>query len=90
MSKHLLEPLKMLSNHKSVKKIKTAIYFAHPYCSWEKGSIDHANKLIRQYVKKEDDLNIYIKEQLIEIQHNINYRPREKLEYDCPKNIFYR
>jgi IS30 family transposase len=71
------------------KKIKTAIYFAHPYCSWEKGSIEHANKLIRQYVKKEDDLNIYTKEQLIEIQHKINNRPREKLEYECPKNIFY-
>jgi IS30 family transposase len=71
------------------KKIKAAIYFAHPYCSWQKGSIEHANKLIRQYVKKEDDLNIYTKEQLIEFQHKINNRPREKLEYDCPKNIFY-
>ena len=48
-----------------------------------------ANKLIRQYVKKEDDLNIYTKEQLVEFQHKINSRPREKLEYDCPKNIFY-
>ncbi|PHR46821.1 MAG: hypothetical protein COA32_10090, partial [Fluviicola sp.] len=71
------------------KKIKAAIYFAHPYCSWEKGSIEHANKLIRQYVKKEDDLSIYTKEQLVEFQHKINNRPREKLEYDCPKNIFY-
>jgi IS30 family transposase len=71
------------------KKIKAAIYFAHPYCSWEKGSIEHANKLIRQYVKKEDDLNIYTKEQLVDFQHKINNRPREKLEYDCPKNIFY-
>lgn len=71
------------------ERIKAAIYFAHPYCSWEKGSIEHANKLIRQYVKKEDDLNIYTKEQLVEFQHKINSRPREKLEYDCPKNIFY-
>jgi len=30
--------------------IEFSYYFAHPYCSWEKGSIEHANKLIRQYV----------------------------------------
>jgi len=34
------------------KSINAIVYFAHPYCSWEKGSIEHANKLIRQYVKK--------------------------------------
>ena len=78
------------AQHQSIsKKIKTAIYFAHPYCSWEKGSIEHANKLIRQYVKKEDDLTIYSKEQLLEIQHRINKRPREKLDFESPKNIFY-
>lgn len=61
------------------EKIKTAIYFAHPYCSWEKGSIEHANKLIRQYVKKDSNLNTYSKEELLEIQHTINSRPRKKL-----------
>lgn len=43
------------------KKLETTIYFAHPYCSWEKGSIENANKLIRQYVKKESNLNDYSK-----------------------------
>jgi len=71
------------------EKIKTAIYFAHAYCSWEKGSIEHANKLIRQYVKKETDLNTYSKKELTDIQHTINSRPRKKLGYNCPKNLFY-
>lgn len=72
------------------KQLETTIYFAHPYCSWEKGSIENANKLIRQYVKKESNLNDYSKEQLTQFQHKINERPREKLNFDSPKNIFYK
>jgi len=78
------------AKHLEVKdKLKATVYFAHPYCSWEKGSIEHANKLIRQYVKKEDSLNEYTQEQLTQIQHKINKRPREKLNFDTPKNLFY-
>lgn len=71
------------------EKIDTKVYFAHPYCSWEKGSIENANKLIRQYIKKESNLNNYSQEQLNEIQYKINNRPREKLKFDSPKRIFY-
>jgi len=72
------------------KKLQSVIYFAHPYCSWEKGSIEHANKLIRQYINKKSNLNDYTDEQLTEIQHKLNNRPREKLDFDCPKNAFYK
>ena len=65
------------------------VYFVHPYCSWEKGSIEHANKLIRQYVKKDSNLNDYTQAQLTEIQHKINSRPREKLCFESPKEMFY-
>jgi transposase, IS30 family len=71
------------------KKLKTTVYFAHPYCSWEKGSIEHANKLIRQYVKKDSNLNDYTQVQLTDIQHKLNNRPREKLNFESPKNIYY-
>jgi IS30 family transposase len=71
------------------KKIKSIIYFAHPYCSWEKGSIENANKLIRQYIPKDSNLNDYSENQLTEIQHKINNRPREKLHFETPKDIFY-
>jgi IS30 family transposase len=74
---------------KVTKKLKTPIYFAHPYCSWEKGAIEHANKLIRQFILKEADLTKYSQQQLTEIQHLINRRPREKLNFKSPKEIFY-
>lgn len=71
------------------KKLKTTVYFTDPYCSWQKGSIEHANKLIRQYIKKDSNLNDYSQSQLTEIQHKINDRPREKLKFKSPKQIFY-
>jgi IS30 family transposase len=41
------------------QKMKAPIFFAHPYCSWGKRSIEHANKFIRQFVYKESDLTLY-------------------------------
>ncbi|MGV4432515.1 IS30 family transposase, partial [Ornithobacterium rhinotracheale] len=41
------------SNHDIVSnKLQAQIYFTNPYSSWQKGQIEHMNKLIRQYVKK--------------------------------------
>jgi len=71
------------------EKLQSPVYFAHPYCSWEKGSIEHANKLIRQFIPKDADLTNYKQSQLTEIQHLINKRPRKKLNYKSPKRIFY-
>lgn len=78
------------AEHKEIaKKLNTDIYFTHPYSSWEKGSIENTNKLIRQYIPKESNFNEFTDSKLLEIQHEINKRPREKLNFDCPKNIFY-
>jgi IS30 family transposase len=41
-------------------------------------------------VKKGYDLNDYTKKQLTEFQYKINERLREKLNFDSPKNIFYK
>ena len=40
---------------KIARRLKTKIFFAHPYSSWEKGSIEYHNKLIRQYIPKGTD-----------------------------------
>lgn len=46
------------------------IYFVDPYCSWQKGAIENANKLIRQFIPKEHDLTKYLQKQLTSIQSN--------------------
>lgn len=76
-------------HEKIAKALDTDIYFTHPYSSWEKGLIEYTNKLIRQYIPKKSDFHNYSDLTISNIQKKINARPREKLNFDSPVNIFY-
>lgn len=71
-------------------KLNTSVFFANPYRSWEKGTIENANKLIRQYIPKKSNLNQFSQEQLSQIQYIINNRPRKKLNFESPRNLFFK
>lgn len=71
------------------KRLKTKIFFAHPYSSWEKGCIEYHNKLIRQYIPKGTDFNNVSDEMLKEIIIKINKRPRMKLNFSSPVTEFF-
>lgn len=66
------------------------VFFADSYSSWQKGAIENANKLIRQYIPKGTDFSTLSDEFIRKIQHKINRRPREKLDFNSPKNVFFR
>ena len=72
------------------ERLKVQVYFADSYCSWQKGAIENANKLIRQYIPKGTDFNSITDRFIQKVQHKINTRPREKLNFDTPLNCFYR
>jgi IS30 family transposase len=76
-------------HEKIAKKLDIDFFFAHPYSSWERGLNEYTNKLIRQYIPKKSDFKEYSDKQITEIQHKINRRPREKLSFNSPKDIFY-
>lgn len=79
------------AQHKTIsEKLDTAFYFANPYASWERGLNEYTNKLIRQYIPKGTEFNKITQQQIKEIQHKINRRPREKLNFQTPKNLFYK
>ena len=50
----------------------------------------NANKLIRQYIPKGTDFSTISSALIRKIQYKINRRPRKKLNFDCPKNVFFR
>ena len=72
------------------KRLKTKIFFAHPYSSWEKGCIEYHNKLIRQYIPKGTDFRTISDEMLRKIIIKINKRPRLKLNFSTPVAEFFK
>lgn len=73
-----------LSNHIGAK-----VFFADPFCSGQKGAVENANKLFRQYFPKGTDFRDVEQADLDKIQAKINRRPREKLNFSSPKNVFF-
>ena len=58
-------------------------YFAHPYSSWERGTNENTNGLIRQYVPKSCSLKDLSFQEEIMIMDRLNLRPRKCLDFRC-------
>lgn len=65
----------------------TKSYFAHPYHSWERGSNENINGLIRRFIPKKTDLRFVTEKQLIDIELKLNNRPRKCLNYHTPFEV---
>ncbi len=72
------------------KKLDSLFYFCNPYCSWERGLSEYTNKLVRQYIPKKSNFDQFDSQYINEIQHKINRRPRETLDFVNPKELFYK
>ena len=71
------------------KSLGVTIYFADPYASWQKGAIENANGLIRQYVPKTETFEHVSHQQITKYSKKINSKPRKKLEFKTPYECFY-
>lgn len=77
--------------HKDIiKYLSVPVYFADPYCSWHKGTVENTIKLIRQYIPKKDSFDNYTDKRIMSIQKKLNERPREKLNFSTPKCEFFK
>jgi len=66
---------------------KMAVYFAHPYHSWERGTNENTNGLIRQYFPKKTDFDTITEEEIAFVEHALNTRPRKRLNWKTPLEI---
>jgi IS30 family transposase len=64
-------------------------YFADPYCSWQRGTNENTNGLIRQYIPKTRCFDHVTHDEIQMIQDKLNYRPRKRLNFKNPDTIFY-
>jgi len=74
-----------MANHKwFTKKTGMQVYFAHPYSSWERGTNENTNGLIRRYFPKATNFNLVSEMQLKNVQDKLNNRPRKILGFKTP------
>jgi IS30 family transposase len=63
------------------------IYFAKPYCAWQRGTNENTNGLIRQFFPKGTDLAHIPERRFTKVQHLLNDRPRKRLGYRTPNEV---
>ena len=66
------------------------VFFADSYSSWQKGAIENAKKLIRKYIPKGTVFSSLTDAFIRKIQHKLNRRPREKLNFESPLKVFFQ
>ena len=76
------------AGHKEVNNvINMKSYFCEPYHSWEKGTIENRNGVIRYYFPKGTDFSKVTEEQIKYVQDKINNRPMKLLGFRTPKEV---
>jgi transposase, IS30 family len=70
------------------ERTSVAFYFARPYHSWERGSNENANGLIRQYLPKGVSMAGLSQHQCNAIARRLNTRPRKRLGFRTPLECF--
>ncbi len=81
---------KEFAEHAFIAKCLDAkVYFAHPYCSWERGLNENHNGLLRQYFPKKTNLLKVTQDEVNEAVYRMNHRPRKCLGYRTPHEVFY-
>lgn len=79
------------AGHEAVsKQLQADFYFAHPYASWERGTNENTNGLIRQYFPKNRDFTTITQQEIDIAMHRLNNRPRKRLGFLTPSQVFFK
>jgi IS30 family transposase len=77
------------AQHKRVAKALLAkVYFAHPYCAWERGANENTNGLLRPYFLKRTNVKTITQANIRRAENWLNNRPRKALEFRSPNEVF--
>ena len=70
------------------KETGIPVYFADPYSSWQRGTNENTNGLIRQYFPKGTDFSTVTAQRIQEVENMLNNRPRKRLGYRTPNQVW--
>lgn len=75
-------------HEKIAAALKALFFFCHPYHSWEKGTVENRNGVIRRYLPRSTDLRTWSQAELDEIAEDINNTPMKCLDFQTPNEIY--
>jgi IS30 family transposase len=79
------------AGHEEISRsLNAGFYFAHPYASWERGTNENTNGLIRQYFPKNRDFTTITQEEIDMTMERLNNRPRKRLGFLTPAQVFFK
>jgi IS30 family transposase len=81
--------LEMAQHKMFTKETGIQVYFADPYCPWQRGTNENTNGLIRQYFPKGTDFRSVSFAAIAEAERRLNSRPRKVLDFYTPSEKFY-
>lgn len=70
------------------KKMGVKVYRAYPYHSWERGTSENYNGLVRDFFPKSTFFAIVSKKDVKRVERNLNHRPRKRLGYLTPYEVY--
>ena len=72
------------------QELGAAFFFAHPYSSWERGTNENTNGLVRQYFPKGTDFDEIEEWEVQWVENRLNNRPRKRLGWATPNEVYYK
>lgn len=76
-----------VEHEKISKALDLSVFFCHAYHSWEKGSNENLNGLVRKYLPQQTDLSQVSQKDLDDIAEELNNRPRKILGFQTPQEV---
>ncbi len=82
--------LEFTSLTETLKEVSTKVYFTHPYSSYERGTNERHNGILRRFIPKGKSITNITESVLNQILDWINGLPRKILGYSTPEQLFER
>jgi IS30 family transposase len=77
------------TRHKKIaEQLDADFFFADPYSSWQRGTVENTNGLVRQYFPKKTDFTGLSENDIRHVSNRLNNRPRKTLGFRTPSEVF--
>jgi len=73
-----------------IDQLQASVFFCDPHSPWQKGTVENTNGLLRQFYPKKTPFNTILSQDLAVVVQSINLRPRKRLGWRTPAEVFFQ